>query len=256
MRADARQLRRRRRRDRARRLAGAAGAPPAGRRRRDDHPVLLPDRAGRRLGRCRPRCDRASATATGYRISGSEACSSRTGRWATCSPSGPAPTPASRRSWSRASAEGMTVVRDEDLLGLRGVPATELLFDDTPGELLGTDGEGFRLAMVTLDDARLNISACALGTARGARDRARTCPHARGVRSADHPPPGPRRSCSPTWSPSSLPPARCGSGDAARSRRGEGRMASTMCAMAKNACVHGRDARDHRGRAGARRRWD
>jgi len=65
-------------------------------------------------------------------------------------------------------AEGLEVVRDEDLLGLRGVPATELRFDDTPAELLGVDGEGLRLAMVTLDEARLNIAACALGTARGA----------------------------------------------------------------------------------------
>ena len=88
--------------------------------------------------------------------------------------------------------EGMTVVRDEDLLGLRGVPATELRFEDTPGELLGSDGEGFRLAMVTLDDARLNISACALGTARGALEIALA--HARtprGVRAADHQAPGP-----------------------------------------------------------------
>jgi alkylation response protein AidB-like acyl-CoA dehydrogenase len=69
-------------------------------------------------------------------------------------------------------AEGLTAVRDEDLLGLRGVPATELRFEDTPGELLGTDGEGFRLAMTTLDEARLNISAIALGTSRGALEAA------------------------------------------------------------------------------------
>ena len=68
-----------------------------------------------------------------------------------------------------AGAEGMHVVRDEDLLGLRGLPASELSFDETPAELLGVDGDGFRLAMVTLDEARLNISACALGTSRAAR---------------------------------------------------------------------------------------
>ena len=61
-------------------------------------------------------------------------------------------------------AEGMQIVRDEDLLGLRGLPASELLFDETPSKLRGTDGDGFRLAMVTLDEARLNISACAIGT--------------------------------------------------------------------------------------------
>jgi len=69
-------------------------------------------------------------------------------------------------------ADGLTAVRDEDLLGLRGVPATELRFDEVPGELLGTDGEGFRLAMTTLDEARLNIAAIALGTAQGALEHA------------------------------------------------------------------------------------
>ncbi len=75
-------------------------------------------------------------------------------------------------------AEGLLVGRDEDLLGLRGLPATELHLDGCRAELVGSDGDGFRLAMATLDEARLNIAACALGTARGALthalDHART----------------------------------------------------------------------------------
>lgn len=68
---------------------------------------------------------------------------------------------------------GFTVGRDEDLLGLRGSPATELHFDNVsvPEEYrLGDEGTGFRLAMVSLDDARLSAAAIALGIAHGAME--------------------------------------------------------------------------------------
>ena len=132
--------------------------------------------------------------------------------------------------------EGMTVVRDEDLLGLRGVPATELRFEDTPGELLGSDGEGFRLAMVTLDDARLNISACALGTARGALEIALA--HAR-TREAFGQPIIKHQGLSFLLADvvTEIAAARALWLEAIRSvAAGEGRIASTKCAMAKNAC--------------------
>lgn len=61
---------------------------------------------------------------------------------------------------------GLTVVRDEDLLGLRGSPTTELNFENVriPADhLLGEAGGGFKVAMVTLDEARLNCSAMAIG---------------------------------------------------------------------------------------------
>jgi alkylation response protein AidB-like acyl-CoA dehydrogenase len=61
---------------------------------------------------------------------------------------------------------GLTVVRDEDLLGLRGSPTTELNFENVriPADhLLGEEGGGFKVAMVTLDEARLNCSAMAIG---------------------------------------------------------------------------------------------
>ena len=68
-------------------------------------------------------------------------------------------------------AEGLSMPRDEDLLGLRGIPASVVRFDGVVvpvSHRLGDEGDGFRLAMVALDEARLNISAIALGTARGA----------------------------------------------------------------------------------------
>lgn len=61
---------------------------------------------------------------------------------------------------------GLTVVRDENLLGLRGSPTTELNFENVriPADhLLGEAGGGFKVAMVTLDEARLNCSAMAIG---------------------------------------------------------------------------------------------
>jgi alkylation response protein AidB-like acyl-CoA dehydrogenase len=68
---------------------------------------------------------------------------------------------------------GFTVGRDEDLLGLRGSPATELHFDNLvipEDHRLGDEDTGFRLAMVSLDDARLSAAAISLGIAHGAMD--------------------------------------------------------------------------------------
>lgn len=128
------------------------------------------------------------------------------------------------------------VVRDEDLVGLRGVPATQLQFDDVPAELLGVDGEGFRLAMVTLDDARLNIAACALGTARGALDVA--LDHAR-TREAFGQPIIRHQGLGFLLADvvTELAAARALWLQAIHEvSAGLGRRASTTCAMAKNAC--------------------
>ena len=70
---------------------------------------------------------------------------------------------------------GLVIGRDEDLIGLRGSPTTELVFDDArlPADhLLGKEGEGFRIAMITLDEARLNCAAMAVGAATGALEHA------------------------------------------------------------------------------------
>ncbi|MBL8581213.1 MAG: acyl-CoA dehydrogenase family protein [Rhizobiaceae bacterium] len=68
-------------------------------------------------------------------------------------------------------AEGFTIGRNEDLIGLRGCPTTELIFEDVfvPADrMLGEKNRGFKIAMSTLDEARLNCSAMALGAATGA----------------------------------------------------------------------------------------
>jgi alkylation response protein AidB-like acyl-CoA dehydrogenase len=133
-------------------------------------------------------------------------------------------------------AEGLEVVRDEDLLGLRGVPATELRFTNTPGELIGRDGDGFALAMTTLDEARLNIAACALGTARGALTIA--LHHARS-REAFGQPIIRHQGLAFLLADvvTDLAAARALWLQAVRDvDKGRGRRASTSCAMAKNAC--------------------
>lgn len=68
-------------------------------------------------------------------------------------------------------AKGFTIGRNEDLIGLRGCPATELVFEDVfvpASDMLGEKDRGFKIAMSTLDEARLNCSAMALGSATGA----------------------------------------------------------------------------------------
>jgi len=70
---------------------------------------------------------------------------------------------------------GFAFGRDEDLIGLRGSPTTQLAFDGVrvPADhRLGEEGEGFKIAMVSLDEARLNCAAMALGVATAALDQA------------------------------------------------------------------------------------
>lgn len=70
---------------------------------------------------------------------------------------------------------GFSRGRNEDLLGLRGSPTTQLSFEEVriPASFrLGEEGEGFKIAMTSLDEARLNCSAMAIGTARAALEHA------------------------------------------------------------------------------------
>ena len=70
---------------------------------------------------------------------------------------------------------GFRSVRLEDKLGIRGSPTAELVFEDcrVPAEnRLGEEGDGFPLAMATLDRTRAGIAAQALGIAQGALDAA------------------------------------------------------------------------------------
>jgi len=70
---------------------------------------------------------------------------------------------------------GFAAPRVEHKMGIRGSPTAELTFDDVrvPVEnRLGEDGDGFKIAMATLDRSRLGIAAQAVGIAQGALDEA------------------------------------------------------------------------------------
>jgi butyryl-CoA dehydrogenase len=68
---------------------------------------------------------------------------------------------------------GFSVGKIEDKLGICGSSTTELVFEDCliPKEnILGKEGDGFRIAMKTLDGGRIGIASQALGIARAALD--------------------------------------------------------------------------------------
>ncbi len=70
---------------------------------------------------------------------------------------------------------GFSAPRLEHKMGIRGSPTAELNFDDVrvpAANRLGEEGEGFRIAMQTLDHSRLGIAAQAVGIAQGATDAA------------------------------------------------------------------------------------
>ena len=69
---------------------------------------------------------------------------------------------------------GFTFGTKENKMGIRGSSTYELIFQDCriPKEnLLGKEGQGFKIAMHTLDGGRIGIAAQALGIAEGALDR-------------------------------------------------------------------------------------
>lgn len=68
---------------------------------------------------------------------------------------------------------GFVVGKLEKKMGIKGSPTAEIFFEDcmVPEEnLIGEDGEGFLIAMKTLDKTRPGIGAQALGIAQGALD--------------------------------------------------------------------------------------
>ncbi|MCB7429957.1 acyl-CoA dehydrogenase, partial [Erysipelatoclostridium ramosum] len=61
----------------------------------------------------------------------------------------------------------------EKKLGIRGSATSELIFNNvrlSKDHLLGQEGKGFKIAMMTLDGGRIGIAAQALGIAQGAID--------------------------------------------------------------------------------------
>ena len=70
---------------------------------------------------------------------------------------------------------GFKVGKHEKKMGIRGSSTCDLVFEDcvVPKEnLLGKEGEGFKIAMKTLDGGRIGIASQALGLAEGAINEA------------------------------------------------------------------------------------
>ncbi|MFD2867698.1 acyl-CoA dehydrogenase [Kurthia populi] len=71
--------------------------------------------------------------------------------------------------------EGFKVGKEEHKMGIRASATTEIIFENcrVPKEnILGAEGEGFKVAMKTLDGGRNGIAAQAVGIAQGALDAA------------------------------------------------------------------------------------
>lgn len=69
------------------------------------------------------------------------------------------------------SLPGVSVGKKEDKMGQRASDTADVLFEDVKvpaGNLLGKEGEGFKIAMITLDYARPSVAALAVGVARAA----------------------------------------------------------------------------------------
>jgi len=73
------------------------------------------------------------------------------------------------------SAEGLSLGKKEDKLGIKASSTSNVIFEDCkiPKEnMLGSPGMGFKIAMMTLDSGRIGIAAQGLGIAKHAMDTA------------------------------------------------------------------------------------
>lgn len=74
-----------------------------------------------------------------------------------------------------AGTPGLSFGKNEKKMGWQAQPTAQVIMDDCrvpAGNLIGAEGAGFRIAMAGLDGGRLNISACSLGGATEALERA------------------------------------------------------------------------------------
>lgn len=70
---------------------------------------------------------------------------------------------------------GFSVGKEENKMGIRGTNTNELIFEDcrVPAEnLLGEEGQGFKIAMIVLDAGRIGVGAQAVGIAQAAFEAA------------------------------------------------------------------------------------
>ena len=74
------------------------------------------------------------------------------------------------------TAEGFSVIRKEEKMGIRASDTAQLAFDNVKvsgDQVLGEVGTGFKVAMSTLDGGRIGIAAQALGISAAAHEAAR-----------------------------------------------------------------------------------
>ena len=72
---------------------------------------------------------------------------------------------------------GFSFGKTERKMGLHSSPTRELLFEDCRipvANRIGEEGQGFKIALASLDGGRINIGAVAVGVAQAAFDTART----------------------------------------------------------------------------------
>ncbi|PSJ46589.1 acyl-CoA dehydrogenase [Zobellella endophytica] len=75
-----------------------------------------------------------------------------------------------------ADSPGIVYGRPEDKMGWNSQPTRTVTFERVrvpANQLLGQEGEGFKLAMKGLDGGRINIASCSVGTAQQALNKAR-----------------------------------------------------------------------------------
>src|SRR6202521_2420447 len=74
-------------------------------------------------------------------------------------------------------APGLSFGKQEVKLGWNSQPTAAVIFDNCRvpiGNLVGNEGDGFKIAMKALDGGRVNIGACSLGGARACLEAAKT----------------------------------------------------------------------------------
>ncbi|AMW09272.1 acyl-CoA dehydrogenase [Streptomyces iakyrus] len=72
-------------------------------------------------------------------------------------------------------AEGLSAAVPEKKMGMKGSPTAQVHFDGVrvpDDRRIGEEGQGFAIALSSLDSGRLGISACAIGVAQAALDEA------------------------------------------------------------------------------------
>ncbi len=76
-----------------------------------------------------------------------------------------------------ADAPGISYGKKEEKMGWNSQPTRTISFDNVeiPADhLLGSEGEGFKIAMKGLDGGRINIATCSVGAAQGALTQAQS----------------------------------------------------------------------------------